>query len=178
MKKLLLGSLVGGLIIFLWQFASWQLLNLHRPMQTYTPNQEKIMQVLNENLESGFYYLPNIPDGASADEQQKFMESANGKPWAQIYYHKTMNVSMGMNMTRGLIADIVAVLLLIWVVMKMGNASFQTILFSSLAVGIISYIISDYTQAIWFETKTIPDLIDALVQWGLVGLWLGWWLRR
>lgn len=178
MKKLLVASIVGGLIIFFWQFLSWTLLNLHRPMQQYTPNQDKIMEFLEQNLEEGFYYLPGTPDGASQEEQQKLMESSMGKPWAQIYYHKSMDASMGMSMARGAVADILAVLLLTWMLLKMGNASFQTIFLSSVAVGLIGYIIGDYTQSVWFQVKTIPDLIDAIVQWGLVGLWLGWWLRR
>lgn len=178
MKKLLVASIVGGIIIFFWQFLSWTLLNLHRPMQQYTPNQDKIMEFLEQNLEEGFYYLPGTPDGASQEEQQKLMESSMGKPWAQIYYHKSMDASMGMSMARGAVADILAVLLLTWMLLKMGNASFQTIFLSSVAVGLIGYIIGDYTQSVWFQVKTIPDLIDAIVQWGLVGLWLGWWLRR
>lgn len=178
MKKLLVASIVGGLIIFFWQFLSWTLLNLHRPMQQYTPNQDKIMEYLGQNLEEGFYYLPGSPDGASQEEQQKLMESSMGKPWAQIYYHKSMDAAMGMSMTRGAVADILAVLLLTWMLLKMGNASFQSIFLSSVAVGLIVYLIGDYTQAVWFQVKTVPDLIDALVQWSLVGLWLGWWLRR
>ena len=71
-----------------------------------------------------------------------------------------------------------AVVLLIWVFLKMNNPSFQTILLSSIVVGFIGYLAGDYTKSIWFDTKTIMDLVDAVVSWGIIGAWLGWWLRR
>jgi hypothetical protein len=36
MKKLVIGSLVGGIIIFIWQTLSWAMLNLHHASQEYT----------------------------------------------------------------------------------------------------------------------------------------------
>ena len=106
------------------------------------------------------------------------MENSMGKPWAQVYYHKSMDANMGVNMARGLVVDILAVLLLSWMLMKMGNASMQTIVITTLAVGFIGYLTDVYTKSIWFDTKTLADLIDVIVGWGVVGVWLGWWLRR
>ena len=36
MKKTVIAALVGGLIIFLWQFLSYALINFHKPAQQYT----------------------------------------------------------------------------------------------------------------------------------------------
>ena len=55
MKKSLIGAIVGGIIIFIWQFLSWTLINLHKPAQQYTEKQEAVMAVLNSNLEEGGY---------------------------------------------------------------------------------------------------------------------------
>ncbi len=175
MKKLGIGALVGGIILFLWQFLSWSMLNIHSSMQTYTPKQDEVLKYLNENLDEGFYFMPNTPPGQDAAQT---MEAYAGKPWAQVYFHKAMNYNMGANMIRGFIVDIFAVYLLIWVLLRMGNADFKTILLSSLAVGFIGYLSNTYINSVWFETKTIGDLIDSVVAWGLVGSWLGWWLKR
>jgi hypothetical protein len=83
-----------------------------------------------------------------------------------------------MNMVRGLIVDLLAVFLLVFLIQKMGNASFQTIVLSSLSVGLIGYLSVTYVNSIWFQTKTLIDLLDALVSWGAIGLWLGFWLRK
>ncbi len=178
MKKIAIGSLVGGIIVFFWQFLSWALFELHRPMQEYTPKQAEILEFLDKNLEEGFYYLPTLPKGSTPEQYETFMKECEGKPWAQIYFHKSLDMSMGLSMARGLIADILAVAFLTWILLKMGNASFRTILISSIGVGLISFLTVIYTQSIWFQHKVLIDLLDAIVQWGLTGLWLGWWLRK
>ena len=178
MKKTSLGVLVGALILFIWQFISWGAVNLHSDMQQHTPKQTEILKYLGDNLEEGFYMLPVSPPGTSSEDMQKQMEESNGKPWAQIYYHKAMDTSMGMNLIRGFVVDLLAVFLLVFILQKMGNASFQTIILSSLSVGLIGYLSVTYVNAIWFQTKTLADLLDAVASWGLIGLWLGYWLRR
>lgn len=178
MKKTIIGVLVGALILFIWQFISWGAVNLHSDMQQHTPKQTEILKYLGDNLEEGFYMLPVSPPGTSSEDMQKQMEESNGKPWAQIYYHKAMDTSMGMNLIRGFVVDLLAVFLLVFLLQKMGNASFQTIILCSLSVGLIGYLSVTYVNAIWFQTKTLADLLDAVVSWGLIGLWLGFWLRR
>ncbi len=178
MKKTIIGVIVGALILFIWQFISWAAVNLHSNTQQYTPKQTEILKYLGDNLEEGFYYLPGSAPGTSSEEMQKQYEESNGKPWAQIYYHKALDTGMGMNLLRGMVVDILAVLLLVFLLQKMGNPSFQTIVLSSLSVGLIGYLSVTYVNSIWFQTKTLVDLLDAVVSWGAIGLWLGFWLRR
>ncbi len=178
MKKSLLAALVGGIILFLWQFASWGLMNLHYSQNSYTSNQDEIYEFLKGKLPEGEYMIPTVPKGASPDDQTKLQESLAGQPWMQIKYHEKWSMSMPMNMTRGLIIDIVSVFLLIWILMKIPDLNMGTSVMASLFVGLIGYFTGPYLNSIWFETSTIPDLIDAIVQWGLVGLWLGYFLNR
>lgn len=178
MSKIWLGSLIGGLILFVWQFLSWSLLNIHGNEMQYSPNQDQVLEVLNEHLEEGNYFMPGAPPGSSAEEHQQLMEESIGKPWASIQYHKSLNNNMGMNMFRGFVADFVAVLLLCWMLMKMPGVSAGQIVISSLSVGLIGFLTVSYLNSIWFETPTVGALIDVVVQWGLCGVWLSWWLRR
>jgi len=178
MKKQLIATLVGGILLFVWQFLSWALLNVHGSEFTYTANQDKIMEVLSQNLEEGQYMLPTAPPNSTPEQQQAIMESATGKPWATISYHKSMNTSMGMNMLRGIVIDLISVFLLVWLLLQSANLQFKSALLSSLAVGIIGYLTIPYLNTIWFEESSIGHLVDAVVQWGLVGAWLGWWLTK
>lgn len=179
MKKTIIASLVGGIIIFFVQFLFWAALNLHAKEQLYTPNQDAILKSLEENLpEEGQYFIPNLPPNSSSEEYEAHMAEVTGKPWAQVFYHKANNTSMPMNMARGLLVDIVAAWLLVWVLMKMGNASMQTMLFSSLAIGLMGYITGIYATSIWFETHAIASLLESIASWGLCGIWMGWYLRR
>ena len=178
MKKLIIGALVGSLILFIWQFLSFALIGIHNNQMAYTGNQDAILKVLEENLEEGFYFLPRAPMDASQADQQTMMNESIGKPWAMISYHKSMSNNMGMNMLRGWAIDFISALLLAWLLLKMATLDMKTALLSSLAIGLIGYFTINYLNSVWYETNSIPDLIDAVVQWGLTGAWLGWWLPR
>ena len=78
MKKLIIASIVGGIIMFAWQFLSWPVLNLHKAANRYTANQDAILAALNTNLpEEGGYMVPALPENASSADHQKLMEEAN-----------------------------------------------------------------------------------------------------
>lgn len=179
MKKQLIATLVGGILLFLWQFLSWALIPVHKAEYGYTPNQDKIIEALNQNLtEEGTYMLPMPAPGSSSEQQQATMESYMGKPWAQVTYHKAMSTEMGMNMFRGLVIDFVAVWLFIWLLSGASNLSIATVVPKAVAVGVIGYLTIPYLNSIWFETSSLAHLVDAFVSWGAVGAWLGWWLPR
>lgn len=179
MTKQVVATLVGGLIVFIWQFLSWTVVGIHSSDFSYSANQDKILECLNTNLtEEGTYMLPTVPPGTSTEDEQAFMNSQMGKPWASISYHKSFEMSMGMNMARAFAIDLLAVFLLVWVLMRIPNLNLLSVVQYSVAVGLISYLTIPYLNSIWFETKSFPYLVDALLQWGLVGLWLGWWLSR
>lgn len=179
MKKQLLATFVGGIILFVWQFLSWAAIPIHKSEYGYTPNQDRIMEALNQNLtEEGTYMLPGIDPAASREQVEASMKSNEGKPWASISYHKSMSNNMGMNMFRGFVVDLVAAYLMIWLLMKMENLTMRTALQTSVGIGFIAYLTIPYLNSIWFEGNTLEHLIDVFGQWGILGLWLGWWLPR
>ena len=157
MKKLLIGSLVGGIIIFIYQTLSWTVLNLHAANQQYTPKQDTILAFMNQQFtDDGSYEIPFYPPGTNSEEMGKIMTANAGKPWMQIQYHKSLNVNMGANIMKGLITDILLVALLCWILLRN----------------------SPFTIHIWYPKADIgAHFMDAVVSWSLCGLWLGWWLK-
>ena len=183
MKKAIIGSIVGAIIIFIWQFLSFGAINFHRPAQDYTDKQETIMNFLNgQGLKEGGYILPSAPATASRDEVDAAMKASDGKPWARIEYHNSAPNNMKammMNMIRGFLVNVFIVLLFCWLIGKMADPRFGTILASALVVGLIAFFNEPYTGFIWYKTFDIwASFFDAIVSWGLTGIWLGWWLRR
>lgn len=180
MKKMLIGAIVGGVLLMVWQTLSWTVLQLHYKGTEYTPKQDTIMAVLSTQLEKdGSYFMPGHPKDASNEVIEQTMKDAIGKPWAVVSYHSSLKDNMGMNIARGFLVDIILAWLLCWGLSKMNAPSFSTILMASLGTGLIVFLNGIYTMHIWFESFDLMNhFLDYIVSWGLVGLWLGWWWRK
>jgi len=180
MNKQLIGTLVVGLILFFWQFLSWQALNLHSAEMKYTPKQDQIMAALDGlGLEPGTYAIPqHDPAITDTKEIEAHYKSFEGKPWAQVSYKENWTMSMGMNMFRGFVIDLVAAFFLIWILMKFENRDMKNCIMASLAVGVIGYLTIPYLNSIWFQGNTLGHIFDAIVPWALSGVFLGWLLNR
>lgn len=123
--------------------------------------------------------MPSAPAGTSFEEMEKLAQHQIGKPWASIQYHAALEYNMGLNMLRGLVANIFIIWLLCRILGKINTNTFSTTFTASLLVGIIVYLNRSYTGHIWYPMLDISAyLIDALASWSLVGIWLGWWLNR
>lgn len=180
MKKILIGGIVGGILVFLWQFLSWTVLDLHRSSQQYTSKQDSIISYLSTQFsEDGQYAVPTTPEHATKEQWEAAMKSSEGKPWAIVSYHKAMKVNMGSNMARCLTANIVMIWLLCYILSQLRQPSFGKIFIISLFTGLIVFINAPYTMHIWYETPGImADLKDAIIGWALVGIWTGRWMSR
>lgn len=180
MKKTIIGALVGGIIIFFVQFLTWTVLGVHNKSQQYTPKQDSILAYLNTlGLKSGQYLLPTAPPGSTSEQQMNYFKDKEGKSWAVLDYHVSYHDTMTMSMIRVFVVNIVIVALLCWILLKIPAASFGTIFLASLFTAAIVYLNSNYTYHIWYKTPGQKGyIIDYAAQWGITGLWLGWWLRK
>ena len=182
MKKWIIGSLVGAILVFAWQAASWMFLGTHAGEEKYTPAQDQILSTLaSSNLQDGMYMLPTAKPGASMDEQQNLMKQNEGKPWAWIVYNNRRSVSMTTPMIMGFVIDLILVVLLISILVRGGLPSFTGIFTGAIAVGIFTFLWGPYMEHNWYNVPWSAiqgHLIDSVIAWGLCGLWLGWWLRR
>lgn len=183
MKKWLIGSLVGAVLLFVWQFLTWSVLPIHQANYGYSANEAAIIKTLSENLtEEGQIMIPGVKPGTSNEAAQEVCKANEGKPWAIIQYHPSQKMmNMAAPMIRGFLIDVVIVLLLIYLFSNMASASFGGIFISTLMVGFISWCWFPYTGHNWFQTPMSmvrADLLDIVVGWGLLGAWLGFWLKK
>jgi hypothetical protein len=183
MKKWLIGSLVGGILVFLWQFLSWTILPLHSGEAKYTPAEKEILKTLSASgLKDGMYMLPTAPPEASSmEDHEKIMKEMEGKPWATLIYRSAYKNDMVMPMIRGFLVDWFLVFTLIYILTRGGTPTAIRVLAGSVAIGLFTFLVGPYTMHNWFQTPNetyTGHLIDGIVAWGLVGIWLGWWLNR
>ncbi len=172
MKKLILPSLIGAVILFVWQFLSYGALNLHEQGQRFTAQQDVILENLNGlNLDEATYIVHPTPPQSKGPEDMENMAYYQGKPWAMVSYHKSDNSNMAMNMLRGLLVNIIICLLAFSLFSSMPAMSMVQGLYRGLALGAIAFLVEPYTNHIWYQGFGIwAHLLDALVPWSLIGL--------
>ncbi len=182
MKKWLIGSLVGALLVFVWQFLSWTVLHFHYSESKYTPTQDSILRNLSSNLkEGGVYMMPTVPPGSSMETEQEVRKKANGNPMAMVTYVTSFDNSMTMPMIRGYLINLFLVFSFIYIISRGSMPSGMRIFAAAIALGFFSWLWGPYMSHNWMQLPleaTHGNLIDDLVAWGLVGIWLGWWLNR
>jgi hypothetical protein len=180
MKKLLIGAVVGGIILFICQFLSWTVLNWHGDAYQYTDKQDAILNFLNTQLDKpGQYHLPDLPPGSGNEQHEALMKSMDGKPWALVQYHQAFKMSMSSNMIRGLIVDMLIVAFFCAIISRMNSLNFIAILISALFVGMIVFFNVPYTHHIWYQDfDLMAYFADCIVGWGLIGIWLGFLYGR
>jgi hypothetical protein len=180
MKKYIIGSIVGGILIFAWQGLSWMVVGVHDSSMKFHPAQKEIMDVISSNTtEEGLYMLPSA---ATKEEREALMKEMEGKPWASIIYHKTFKSDMTMRMIRAFLIDVFLVISLIYILTRGGITPIPRRVFSgSVALGLAFFLWGPYMGHVWFDLPwhmIKADLIDALAAWSLCGAWLAWWLNR
>jgi len=171
MKNKILFTLIGGVIIFVWQFLSFALINFHHSAMEYTPHQDEILAKLEElNLKEGMYFLGQPDPSLSMDEQEEVMQKYDGKPFATINYRKEMSMDMVMPMVRSIIIDFIIAYFLFWIFLQQKEADLIKRLLISTAIGFITFLSVPYTNYIWFQEPDIwAYLIDGIVPWAILG---------
>jgi len=164
-------SLLGGLILFMYQFISFAGANFHGNAQAYTEKQDTIMAFLKTmNLENKQYILPRPSENATPEDQQKYAVESQGKPWAMINYHNTKDTGMFMPMIRGFLVDILAIFLLFGLLDKISDINNTKAIIYCCTIGFFSFIVIPYTNYIWYQTPDIwAHLLDAFVPYALLG---------
>lgn len=158
---------------------SWTIFNIHGSQASYTHEQDRILKAIEDiNIPEGEYALPTFKPNASADEREAYMEKYTGKPWAVLRYKKELTNTMPLNMIRSVVINFVIVFFLCLFIGMLRNKNFKNIFLTCLGFGVLSYFANSYLYSVWFGNETIPDLIDAVVQFSLLGAWLGFMLGR
>src|SRR5436190_20199030 len=98
MKKILIASLVGAVILFVWNAVSWMVMPTHLDSFHYTPAQDSILNTLkNSGLTTGAYLMPGADnrnvkafDSEFQKKAEEMMKSNVGKPAATFFYLDAM----------------------------------------------------------------------------------------
>jgi hypothetical protein len=174
MKKHLLFGLIGGILLFVWQFLSHAALDFHSDFHKYTDKQDTITSFVESlNIEEGSYMMPMYPPNMSHEEIEKYMNNKMGKPWIIMQYHKNWDMGMAMPMFRGFVIDIIVVLMLFYILKQVRDLSTKQAILISTFIGFMGFLSISYLNFIWYETPDIMAcMMDGIIPWALLG-WVG-----
>jgi hypothetical protein len=182
--RTLIATVVGAIILFTFQAASWMALPIHKDSMKYTPKQDSITAMLSKNLkEDGMYFMPNLPPDAPKADHEKLMKSCEGKPYAMINYVSSYKIDMGMPMVIGFIINLISVFLVAMLLLKLSASfpGFGSKLMFVLLYGIIIALQAPLLNWNWMHYPMhyiSGEIIDAVLGWLLVGIWLAWYAGR
>jgi hypothetical protein len=171
MKKLLLSSVAGGLITFVWLAISWMMIPWHQMDQF--KNDAAVAEVLRQNApEHGVYAVPNACVDKSQMEAQ--MAKASAGPFAfMIVRPGASEISMGRNMVLLFLQQAVGAFLIASLLMCARPLPYEARVFFVVQVALAGGILCHLPHAIWWEmpmTWILVELADLAIGWTLAGL--------
>jgi len=175
MKKHLIYTLLGGTILFFWQFLSHAALNLHAASQEYTPLQTEILEAISATgIEPGQYMLGQPGPTETMEAYEMAAEAFVGKPWGLLNYQTADHTDMTMNLVRGYLIALIVAALFYWLVTNLAAVDRGKGLLVGVAVGMMAYFLEPYSDFIWYKTPGIvAHLMDGIIPWAILGALAG-----
>lgn len=178
MKKVILASLLGMLVLFIWGFISWTVFHLHGSAIQELPEGDSIATVLDQHIEeNGAYYYPGEPpSNTSAEEYKTYTEKHENGPLFMVLFKKDgAGVMDPAIFIRGLIIQLLITFLISYImkqVVDLLGVYLQRVLFVT-GLGLIAVLGTYFTQWNWFYYPTLYTVmmsVDLLAGWILAGL--------
>lgn len=180
-KKVILGAVVGGVILFVWNSVSWRALPWHNNTLMAFNNEADLVDAVKARADtSGVYILPNPhrqPAGLSADEAA-VAEARSKELYEQGFLmfatvHAGAPKSMGLQMIKSLVLQILTAGLVTWMLIQtsikgVGGCIGFALVFA-LAVSTFVYL-PQWNRWYFSAGYTFVAVADALIGWTLVGL--------
>lgn len=164
MKKILLLSVVAGIVMFFWGFLSWAVLPWHMTAANKFTDEAAVSQVLKENSpQKGVYYLPFSEEDHGPDQVGAFVNvSPDG---TDMNMGKMMGISMATQIISAFL--VLCLLRLTCGLSYLGKVGFFALV--GLTIGFVSH--APYWN--WFSFSTpyvVTMMLDILIAWILAGL--------
>ena len=179
--RILLAGILGGIVMFIWNFVAHDLLPLGEMGVRLIPNEDAVTSVLQTNLgdNSGFYVFPSggLTPGATREQKQAAMKKAEeqmaaGAGGVLIYRPKrTFNFPkrLGIEFATEVIESLLAVFLLA----QTGIRGFGGKVGFIFTAGILAAIVTNVPYANWYgfpKDFTLAQMLMTVVGYLLIGI--------
>lgn len=169
------GGVVAGIVLFIWSALSWMVLPWHKTTLNSFKDEKALVEVIKANVtKSGIYFLPM--------KEMEVTEQKSASPLVFASVHlEGMPASMAKPMIIGLIGQIIAAMLVGWLLLCTSGLSYLQRVGFVLIFAIAGSIIADLPNWNWFAFDTNYTLVlaaDMLIGWFLAGLVLAKFCKR
>ena len=179
-KSLILGTILGGLMAFLWSSISWELIGWHEKTMLGFQNESDVSVVISSHAgQDGTYLLPRIPSTAGMTPEQKkttldaVMQKMQSGP---IMVAAVRRGGFG-SYSRGLIVQLLSLMaaafLLTWLLLQCTGLSYARRVAFLAVVGLAASVIVDLPNWNWWGFSgayTAVNLADSTLTWLVAGL--------
>jgi hypothetical protein len=181
-RKVLLGGVAGGAVLFVWSVLAWTLLPLHQSSLGRFGAESRVVEALADaRTPGGLYVIPGPPDlsGKSEEEQaaarKDWEDRASRGPVATLVYRPGGRSPSRMfrPMVRGLGLAVAAATFSAFALSRARIASHFGRVAFVLGMGLFAWLLGPGMQWNWFAYPadyTLSVLVDALAGWAIVGV--------
>ncbi|HMD96706.1 MAG TPA: hypothetical protein VKM93_05155 [Terriglobia bacterium] len=179
-RALVLGTILGGLVAFLWSSLSWEVLGWHEKTMVAFQNQDQVSAVIDSHVTAdGTYLLPAVPptEGMTPEQRKQAQDTAMEKmqkgPIMVAAVRRRGFGSFSRALTIQLLSLMCAAFLLTWLLLQTSGLSYaRRVAFLAIA-GMAASVIVDLPNWNWWGFSgayTAVNLADSTITWLLAGL--------
>ncbi len=177
-KKLIISTLLGGILLFIWNAVSWMALPFHSGSLNTIPDEAMDVANLQNTLsQDGVYHYPGLPgtnDQTMTDIEKKLSEGPRitlmvYKSGPTEFFDPTMFL-------KSFLINLITAFLLVFILSKTNVIGWNNILMISVGIGVLIGIVTDVALMNWYMfplSYTLINVLDHVIAFLLLGLLFG-----
>jgi hypothetical protein len=175
MKRIVLGGLLGGVLLFVWGTIAHVALPLGSAGISFLPQEEKTVNALKETVSApGFYMFPGHDlsiDAAKREQawQQKYTEGPVG---ILLYSPKGWNPVSASQMGTQFLSEVAAATVASYLLTLIGGTFWSSVVFVTL-LGSLPWLVISVPYWNWYGypgSLTMATLVSLVVGWFVMGV--------
>ena len=179
--RIFLAGILGGVVMFIWNFVAHDLLPLGEMGVRLIPNEDAVTSVLQTNLgdNSGFYVFPSggLTPGATGEQKKAAMKKAEEQMAAGaggvLVYRPKRIFNFPKRLGIEFVTEVIESLLAVFLLAQTGIRGFGGKVGFVFTTGILASIVTNVPYANWYgfpKSFTLAQMIMTVVGYLLVGV--------
>jgi len=179
-RSLVLGTILGGLVAFIWSSISWEVLGWHeKTMLSFQNPNEVAAVVLTDTVRDGTYILPGEPPTVGMSPQEKkqaeatLMESMQKGPVMVAAVRRGGFGRFNRALALQVASLMAAAFLMTWLALQTRESSYARRVLFCAVIGLTASVMVDLPNWNWWGFSgayTAVNLADSTITWLLAGL--------